>query len=161
MNIIRTLNVKKAMVCLVSILLAQAVGVLSAALSGGQTEIYKSLKLPPLSPPGAVFPIMWFILYTLMGIAAYLVYKSRSLDREDALKFYFMQLAVNFLWSIFFFRFRLFGFSAIWLMLLIVLVAMTAMHFYRIDKTAGFLMIPYIAWLIFALYLNLGIFFLN
>ena len=117
---------------------------------------YKSLEQPPLSPPSFLFPIVWTILYVLMGISAYLVSK-----KNDIPVIYYIQLGVNALWSIIFFIFKWRLFAFIWIILLIILVILMIIHFYKIDKAAAYLQIPYLLWILFASYLNLGIYLLN
>ncbi|MBP5167236.1 MAG: tryptophan-rich sensory protein [Oscillospiraceae bacterium] len=136
-------------------------GVSALVTLPGMKEYMSEAVKPALSPPGAVFGAVWTLLYTLMGISAAKIYLSDSPDRWRALTVYALQLAVNFLWSIFFFGIALYGFALIWLALLLLLtVIMTAM-FDRIDRCAGLLQLPYIAWLCFALYLNFAVWLLN
>ena len=145
----------------VSILIAEAVGSISALFVRGETDWYKELNRPPAAPPSWLFPVVWGILFLLMGIAAYRVYLTEHLGKGVALWIYGISLAVNFLWPLFFFRLKLLGFSAIWLALLLVLVLLTWRRFSGIDRVAGNLLIPYLLWLAFALYLNIGIWALN
>ena len=139
------------------------VGGLSAVLTRGAMQTFQSLNQPPLSPPAWLFPVVWTILYVLMGIASYLVYTSdaESSDITKALSKYGYQLAVNFLWPIFFFTFKWYGFSFLWLVLLWILIWETMTLFFSISKPAGYLMIPYLVWVTFAGYLNLGIWYFN
>ena len=117
---------------------------------------YKDLIQPPLSPPAILFPIVWTILYILMGISAYIVE-----IRGGSLTTYYWQLFVNALWSILFFVFKLRLLSFIWIILLIILVIKMIREFLKINSLAGYLQIPYLIWLIFAAYLNLGVYILN
>ena len=139
------------------------VGIVAGLLTRGSMETFSSLNKPPLSPPGILFPIVWTILYTLMGIASFLVYTSGKEKEEinSALTIYFLQLAVNFFWSIFFFNLEWYIFSFFWLVLLWVLIFYTIRLFYPISNTAAYLLIPYLFWVTFAGYLNLGIAALN
>lgn len=139
------------------------VGIVAGLLTRGSMETFSRLNQPPLSPPGILFPIVWTILYTLMGIASYLVYTSDKEKEEvnTALLVYFLQLTVNFFWSIFFFNLKWYTFSFFWLVLLWVLIFYTIRLFYPISKTAAYLLIPYLLWVTFAGYLNLGIAALN
>lgn len=139
------------------------VGIVAGLLTRGSMETFSRLNQPPLSPPGILFPIVWTILYTLMGIASYLVYSSGKEQEEinSALLIYFLQLAVNFFWSIFFFNLEWYTFSFFWLVLLWVLIFYTIRLFYPISNTAAYLLIPYLLWVTFAGYLNLGIAALN
>lgn len=146
-----------------SIGIAEGVGFLSGYLSGDIGAVYRSLNQPPLAPPGIVFPIAWAILYALMGLAAALVYLNRGDDRarEQALVYYGVQLAVNFSWSIVFFRFRAFWLGVVIILVLDLLVLLTRKHFSKISPAAGWLLLPYLLWLLYATYLTVGIFFLN
>lgn len=132
-----------------------------AALLGGSYNIYEVYNKPPLAPPAILFPIVWTLLYILMGTAAGRVAVSNDLDKENALKLYILQLAVNVIWPVIFFRFEAFKVAAVWLALLIILVFATYKSFRAIDKTASLLLLPYIVWLLFAFYLNLGFVALN
>ncbi len=148
---------------IISVLIPLAVGGLSALLTMGSMEHFGMLGQPPLSPPAMLFPIVWTILYTLMGIASYLVIESSvSIEQKaSALKPYFVQLAFNFFWSILFFNLEVYEISFAWLLALLALIVITAVRFAKINKWAGILMIPYILWVAFAGYLNAGIAVLN
>lgn len=139
------------------------VGVVSALISGGGMETFSRLNQPPLSPPGWLFPVVWIILYTLMGISSYLILTSEKDKKEiqKALTVYAYQLIVNFLWPTFFFNFGWYLFAFIWLVLLWVLILIMIIQFYQISKPAAYLMIPYLIWVTFAGYLNLAIWWLN
>ena len=152
-------NIKKL---LIALLLPIAVGGLSALLSGGMGE-YSQFNQPPLSPPGWVFPIVWTVLYLLMGYASYRVYTSGKEETQvrKALKFYLAQLGLNFLWSILFFGFGWYLGAFILLIGLWILIYLTMRQFTAIDEKAGDLLIPYLLWVTFAAYLNLGVFLLN
>lgn len=145
---------------IISILLPIAVGSLSALLSGNMST-YATLNQPPLSPPGFLFPIIWTILYILMGISSYIIYSSDSPEKSSALRLYGIQLFFNFCWSIIFFRFNLYLFAFIWLIALVVLIILMIWQFYKISPKAAYLQIPYLVWCLFAGYLNLAIFLLN
>ena len=147
---------------LISIGIAEIIGVTSALLAGNIRSGYTEMTQPPLSPPAIVFPIAWIILYALMGSAAYLVYiKPDSETRSRGLTLYALQLAANFSWSIVFFRFMALSVAYAIIALLCVLVVLCAENFGKESKTAGWLMLPYIVWLFFALYLNAGVGVLN
>ena len=148
----------------ISILFAEAVGFLSALISGNMSGTYDSLIIPPLSPPAILFPIAWAILYAFMGAAAYFVWDSKrgtAAEKSLALRLYLAQLLVNFSWSIFFFRFEAFWFSIAVIILLDILVLLTTVRFKAINRLSYWLMLPYLAWLIFATYLNIGVAVLN
>ncbi|MBO5373133.1 MAG: tryptophan-rich sensory protein [Lachnospiraceae bacterium] len=137
-------------------------GALSALISSGGMQAFEQLNKPPLSPPGWLFPVVWTILYVLMGIASYLIVTADTKEnRSDALRVYGLQLVVNFFWSIFFFNLEWYLFSFVWLILLWILILVTILRFYPISKTAAKLMIPYLVWVTFAGYLNLAIWILN
>ncbi len=144
--------------CLV---LSLGTGGLSGLIISKDIYYYMILDRPPLSPPSIVFPIVWTIIYALMGVAHYMIHISHSDDRESAVKLYYVQLLVNFLWPILFFNLKLLLVSVIWILLLLALVVKTGKQFYEIKPAAGILFIPYIAWLIFAAYLNIGVWVLN
>lgn len=146
---------KTLVICLAIPLIA---GTLSGALAGNSMEIFENMKKPPLSPPGWVFPVVWTILYLLMGIASYLIaVSSQSTQRIQALRIYGWQLFVNFLWPVLFFQKQWYWFSFFWLVLLWYLILTTIIHFGKISKDAAKLMIPYLLWVTFAGYLNLWI----
>ena len=151
---------KKYLKDLFYIFLPLLVGLFSSLISGN--NLYDGIVKPPLSPPGFIFGIVWTILYLLMGISYYLLKKnSYGYDVSRASFLYYAQLVVNFFWPIFFFKNEAFTFSFIWLLLLLGLVILTALNFKKINKISFYLLIPYIIWIIFAGYLNLGIAILN
>lgn len=151
---------KKLIFCL---LIPLASGGLSALLTMGAMRDFSTLNQPPLSPPGWLFPVAWTILYLLMGLASYLVLVSGARHNEigHAITVYALQLVVNFLWSPIFFNRQAFLLAFLWLVLLWVLILITIRRFSAISSLAGRLLIPYLAWVTFAGYLNLGIFLLN
>ncbi len=126
-------------------------------------EVFGRVEKPPLSPPGWLFPVVWTVLYILMGIASYLVLESGASRKniENGITVYGLQLFFNFFWSIIFFNFELYTFAFVWLLALWVLIIITAVRFAKVSKPAAYLMIPYIVWVTFAAYLNLGIAILN
>lgn len=142
---------------------AELIGVFSGIIAGNTFSFYNELIRPPFSPPGWVFPIVWGILYALMGISAYLVYSSDALPKEkqNAMTLYAFQLAVNFMWSIVFFRFELIALSVAVILLLLILVICMIVVFFRICRVSAYLNLPYLLWLAFAAYLNIGILVLN
>ncbi|MFL0248079.1 TspO/MBR family protein [Candidatus Clostridium stratigraminis] len=147
---------------LVIVLITELIGVLSSLFSGNTGQIYTSLVKPTLSPPGWIFGVIWPILYLLMGIAVYMIYQSPdTLDRKEAITLYWVQLFVNFLWPVVFFRLGWHWISVLVILILDVLVFMTTIKFYKINKVAGYLLIPYLLWILFATYLNIGIAILN
>lgn len=122
---------------------------------------YEQLILPPFAPPAIAFPIIWTILYIGMAIAATLVMSSSSDQRSLATLVYIRQLAVNFLWPVFFFYLKAYAFSFFWLLFLWFLIFYLLFLFYPIDPTAAYLMIPYLLWVSFASVLNICIYYLN
>ena len=141
----------------------ELVGALSALLAGDFSSFYNGLNQPPLAPPGIVFPIVWTILYALMGVSAYLIYDSEDIsgERSEALGIYAAQLFVNFLWSIVFFRFEKTGAAAVVIILLAGLIWTMIVKFRKINPVAAYINIPYLLWVIFATYLNIGVVVLN
>ena len=145
------------------IVFAEAVGALAGLLTRHGTKLYAtSILKPPLSPPALVFPIVWAILYALMGIGAARVYLTPvSGIRARGLQLFLIQLAFNFLWSVIFFNFQAFGFAFIWLVILWALILMMALTFSKTDRLSALLQIPYLLWVLFAGYLNYGVWQLN
>lgn len=139
------------------------VGAVSALLTKNSMEIFALVEKPPLTPPAWLFPVAWTILYILMGISSYLILTSNAEleEKAEAIRLYAYQLLVNFLWSTFFFNFGWYLFAFLWLVLLWILVFLMIRKFYDISKVAAYLNIPYILWVTFAGYLNLGIWWLN
>ena len=154
------LNYKTLGIC---ILIPLAVGGLSALFTMGSMQDFAALKQPQLSPPGWAFPVVWTVLFILMGIASYLVLETTaSAERKkEAFKTYFLQLGFNFMWSIIFFTFSDYEIAFVWLLALLALIVITTVRFYNINKYASILMLPYVLWVSFAGYLNLAIAYLN
>ena len=146
-----------------SILAAEAVGALSGFLTKDGMKLFnEQVTQPPLSPPSFLFPIVWGILYALMGIgAARIRMAPPSDDRSKGLGIYIIQLIVNFFWSLIFFNMQRFAFAFLWLLLLWSLVAWMIIVFRKTDRLAAWLQLPYLLWLTFAAYLNLGVWYLN
>ena len=139
------------------------VGTLAGILTRNSMEVFSLVDKPPLAPPAWLFPVVWTLLYIVMGVSSYLILTSDAEFEEiaEALRIYVYQLVVNFLWPTFFFNFRWYLFSFFWLLLLWVLVFVMIRRFYIISKPAALLNIPYLIWLTFAGYLNFGIWWLN
>ena len=152
----KNMDWKKRLICWA---IPLAVGGLSALLSGGMGD-YKVLNQPPLSPPGWVFPVVWTVLYLLMGEASYRIYTSGA-DTDSALKAYAAQLILNLIWSPVFFGLQMYGLAFFILIALWIAIFITLRRFSSIDETAGNLLIPYLLWVTFAGYLNFGVFLLN
>ena len=145
------------------IVFTEVVGALAGLLTRNGTKLYAtSIVKPPLSPPALVFPVAWAILYALMGIGAARVYLTPvSGIRARGLRLFLIQLAFNFLWSVIFFNFQAFGLAFIWLVILWALILMMALTFGKTDRLSALLQIPYLLWVLFAGYLNYGVWQLN
>ena len=144
---------------IIALLIPLAVGAVSSLLSG--TMMAPTFIQPSFSPPGYLFPIVWTILYILMGISSYLVYMSDSPAKPAALLVYAIQLVFNFFWTILFFRFSLYGLAFLWLLALIGLIAIMIYLFSKIGPAAAYLQLPYLLWCLFAAYLNFAVYMLN
>ena len=145
------------------IILCEAVGALAGWISAGGIEVYSALaNKPPLTPPQWVFPVVWTILYALMGIsAARISLTPPSKERNRGLNFFTAQLIVNFFWPLLFFNAGAYGLSFLWLLLLLVLVIWMTLEFRKVSPQAAYLQIPYILWLSFAAYLNAAVWYGN
>lgn len=145
--------------CIISILIPLVIGSLSALI--GDASAYQTLNKPAASPPSVVFPIVWTILYILMGISSYMIYMSDDPGKNKALKTYAIQLMFNFCWSIIFFRFTLYLPAFLWILALIGVILVMIVRFYRIKPVSAYLQIPYLLWCVFAAYLNFMIYIMN
>lgn len=145
------------------ILLAEAVGGLSGWLTRDGAKAYsESIIQPPLSPPALVFPIVWGILFALMGIGAARIYLAPpSRERTNSLRIFLLQLAFNFFWSILFFNLQAFGVALVWLLILWGLILWMIVSFRKVDPLAAWMQIPYLLWVTFAAYLNYSVWMLN
>ena len=155
---------KKLKSFIISIIIPLSVGIISALLTRGNMNIYEEIITPPLSPPSFLFPVVWSVLYILMGISAAMIYTdsiASERQKDRALYTYAASLVVNFFWSIIFFNMRAFLFSFLWLLLLLYLIISTILQYRKINQTAAYLQIPYAVWVTFAGYLNLTIWILN
>ncbi|MBU3144488.1 TspO/MBR family protein [Clostridium sp. CF012] len=162
-SIFKAKGEKSVIALIISVLLAEGIGLLSGFLSMTSSSDYEKFNKPPFSPPGWIFPVVWTILFFLMAVAAYRIWMKGKSGEETrkALILYGTQLFFNFLWSIIFFRFRLYAIAFLELLLLLVFILLTTFEFHRIDKPSAYLMIPYIAWVSFAGVLNYVIWMLN
>ena len=153
---LRTINWKTL---LISLAISLGTGIIGTIFSPTNRSEYSTLYQPPLAPPGWLFPIVWTILFILMGIAAWLVYESGAPQGEvrAALIIYGIQLVVNVLWSVIFFRFDAYLLAFVWILLLWYLIYITLKRFYDIVPAAGYLLLPYLLWVTFAGYLTLAI----
>lgn len=148
-----------------AIIIPLAIGGLSAFLTHKSMETFEKLNQPLLSPPSWLFPIVWTILYILMGIASYLIYKNKNIyffeERDKALVFYVIQLILNFAWSIIFFNMKLYTVAFILLVVLWITILLLLINTKKVNKIAFYLLIPYLLWVTFAGYLNIMIAILN
>ena len=152
---------KKLWPYIISVAISLGTGAFSAFLTKESMSVYSVINRPPLSPPSWLFPVVWTVLFVLMGIAAALVWCSNGREIDSSLIFYGFQLAFNFCWSLIFFNFRAFFIAFLWLIVLLVLIGITSVKFYKINRTSSLLMLPYFAWVCFAGYLNYAIWQLN
>lgn len=147
---------------LIYVISAELIGALSALLSGGFSDFFDKYARPPLQPPMWVFPVVWTILYAVMGYSAYRVSASGNGDAvRRALTVYWLQLGVNFLWSIVFFRFEALWAAFAVIIALLVLIIVMIVLFRKLDRPAALMNIPYLLWVIFASYLNFMTAFIN
>lgn len=148
-----------------AILIPLIVGGVSAFLTMPAMKEFGKLNQPPLSPPSWLFPVVWTILYILMGIASYLIYINKNTyfyeERDKALIYYVLQLIFNFVWSILFFNMKWFVFAFIWLLVLWGLILLLIINAKKVNKITLYLLLPYLLWVTFAGYLNLSIAILN
>ena len=148
----------------VAIAIPVTVGLAAAGLTKNSMDIYGQLNTPPLSPPAWLFPIVWTLLYIMMGISSAIVFTGRDLNPEDAkngLTYYAVSLVLNFAWSIIFFKYQAAFFALICLVALLVMIVRTIFFYLKVNKVAAYLQIPYAIWVLFAGYLNAGIWLLN
>ena len=154
------MKIRNKSALIISILIPLTVGTMSALFSGNMSS-YSILNKPAFSPPGFIFPVVWTILYILMGASSYIVYFSNSSIKSKDLLLYCIQLFFNFCWSIIFFGLDLFLFAFIWLIALIFIIIIMIRQFLIVNPLSAYLQIPYLIWCIFAAYLNFSIFLLN
>ena len=152
---------KKWLPYILFLLITLAVGGLSAIFVMKGMPAYEELAKPPLTPPSILFPIAWSILYVLMGLGAARVWIASPRDRRNAITIYGVQLIINFLWSLWFFTLQLRLFAFFWLLLMIAAIILMIRAFYKLDRPAAWLQIPYLLWSVFAAYLNFGVWLLN
>lgn len=157
---------KKSRSCslFIAILIPLAVGSISSLFSSGGMADYAALNKPAFSPPSFLFPVVWTLLYILMGISSYLICRrdtARGTQKKTAMLLYAAQLFFNFFWSILFFSFSAYFLAFVWLMIMDALILFMILAFYRIDWTAACLQIPYLIWCLFAACLNLAVVLMN
>ena len=143
---------KKYKSLILNIALPLGIGIVAGLITMGAMEDFAALNPPPLSPPGWLFPVVWTILYVLMGVSSWRI---RRIDKQARpLGVYYVSLVFNFFWPIFFFVCHMWLLSLIWLLILWVLVLIYTIGYFRIDRVAGRLQVPYAVWCLFAIYLN-------
>ena len=145
------------------IALSEAVGILASLLIRSGVDIYsQTINKPPLSPPAWVFPVIWTVLYAIMGISAARIFLAEdSVYKQRSINLFIAQLVINFFWPLFFFNLQVFGFALIWLILLWVLILLLILNARKVDTVAAWLLVPYLIWLTFAVYLNAGVYLVN
>jgi tryptophan-rich sensory protein len=161
MTLTHNIDLKKLAI---SLGLSLGVGGLSAIVSMGSQESFEAAVKPPLTPPAFLFPIVWTILFLLMGVSAYLIYNSNTEEKEvrsAALYVYIAQLLVNFFWPVIFFNLAAYFSASVWIILLLILIIVMIALFSRISKPAAYLQIPYLLWVSFATYLTIAVAVLN
>ena len=155
---------EKAKKYIVSIAIPLTVGIIASALTMGEMDVYSKLKTPPLAPPAILFPIVWNILYILMGVSSALVYRDSEKNINAAKKgllYYGISLALNFAWTLIFFKFQAAFFALICIAVMLYFIIRTIIEYYKVNRIAAYLQIPYALWVAFATYLNAGIWLLN
>lgn len=155
---VKKINIKHL---LISLAISLGVGMLSGLLTMGAMDSFEKIIKPSLTPPGIVFPFVWAVLYILMGISAYIIYESDSPNKKKALTIYAIQLAANFVWPLLFFNAQAYLASFLLILFLWLAIILMISNFYKINKCAAYLQIPYLLWVTFAAYLNFAIFLLN
>ena len=145
------------------ILLVEAIGFLASLLTRRGTEQFNELAAkPPLTPPEVVFPIVWGILYALMGISAARVWlAAESKERSRGLNLFVIQLVLNVFWTLIFFNAAAYGLASVWIVALWAAVLLMTLQFFKVDRLAAWLQVPYLLWLTFAAYLNFGVWVVN
>lgn len=152
---------EKAKPYLIGILLALGAGGVAVLLTRGSMSLYMEVRQPPLAPPAFLFPIVWTILYTLMGISSAMVWKACGNRCCSNLLPYVLQLLANVYWTVLFFRLRTYLGSFLWLLVLLALIVWMIRDFAKVSKPAAWLQVPYLLWVTFAGYLNFAIYWLN
>lgn len=155
------IKLKKYKYIILNVAISLGIGALSAIFTMNAMDVYQTVNRPKCSPPGFLFPIVWTVLYILIGLSSYLIHRSDSHNKETALIIYYFQLLINFSWPIAFFNYQSFLLALAILLVLNVLVVILIKLFYQIRPLAAYLLLPYLGWILFALYLNFWIFVNN
>ena len=152
---------KKYKYIILNITISLGIGALSALLTMNSMDLYKKINTPKIAPPSIVFPIVWTILYILIGLASYLIHREKNNNKESALILYYFLLILNFSWPIVFFNYQNFLLALAILLALNISTVFLIYLFYKIKHSAAYLLLPYFIWIMFALYLNFWIFLHN
>lgn len=152
---------KKYKYILLNVAISLGIGALSAFFTMNSMALYQKINRPNIAPPGYIFPIVWTVLYVLIGLSSYLIHRSKDDHKESALILYYFQLALNFIWPIIFFNYQNFLLALAVLLGLNISVIILIRLFYKIRPLAAYLLLPYLGWILFALYLNFWIFLHN
>lgn len=152
------INIKQL---LLFIAIPLCVGISASVICKDDFKLFQTLNKPPLSPPAPLFPVVWSVLYILMGISSYSVYSKQHSLTTPCMKIYFIQLSANFVWTILFFKLKQYLFSFLWIIILLFTVVKMTICFYGVNKKTGISQIPYVAWVCFASYLNIAVYYLN
>ncbi len=144
---------------IISILIPNLIGFIGNLL--GSPSNFNEIVKPDFTPSKGVFPVVWITLYILMGISAYIIYKSNDVNKKDALKYYFIQLILNALFNLFFFNLKWYLFSFIWIFILLIVVIIMIYKFFKINNISAYLQVPYVLWIIFASIITYYVYLLN
>lgn len=155
------IELKKYKYIILNVAISLGIGAISALCTMNSMHLYQKINRPKIAPPGFIFPIVWSILYVLIGLSSYLVHRSKDNNKESALILYYFQLALNFIWPITFFNYQNFLLALAILLALNISVIILIRLFYKIRPIAAYLLLPYLGWIFFALYLNFWIFLRN
>lgn len=157
------MNLKKYKPYIIGIAIVEAVGLTASLLTRSAVKAFnKNAVQPPLTPPEAVFPVVWGILYALMGISATRIWlQPESKDRSRGLNLFVIQLVMNAFWTLIFFNAAAYGAAAVWLVALWAVVLLMILQFFKADRPAAWLQVPYLLWLTFAAYLNFAVWIMN
>ena len=146
---------------LISVAISLGTGLLAAIITGAGSDFYSSVEMPSLAPPSWLFPVVWTVLYILMGVSSYLIYEGGCKTKKRALSVYGAQLAVNFIWTLVFFNARAFFAAFILIIVLWLLIIAMIASFHKCRPLAAYLQIPYFLWVTFATYLTWSVYVLN
>ena len=153
---------KKLRTFLIAVAIPLLVGSAAGLLTRNSMQVFENLQQPPFAPPGILFPIVWTILYILMGLASYLIWaKSKKGTNKEILILYGLQLAMNFVWTPLFFLAEQYWFAFAWLVAMWIVIVMMMVKTKKVSVAALLLLVPYVLWCTFAAYLNCGIAILN